>query len=59
MEEEIQEELEKIYYIEYRETVKFFKDENTIEIEKTKILELFLKAIYKKYGKKVKFKCLV
>lgn len=48
-----------IYYIEYRETVKFFKDENTIEIEKTKILELFLKAIYKKYGKKVKFKCLV
>lgn len=48
-----------IYYIEYRETVKFFKDENTIEIEKTKILELFLKAVYKKYGKKVKFKRLV
>lgn len=48
-----------IYYIEYRETVKFFKDENTIEIEKTKILELFIKTLYKKYGKDVKFKCLV
>lgn len=48
-----------IYYIEYKNTVKFFKDENTIEIEKTKILELFLKAVYKKYGKKVKFKCLI
>ena len=48
-----------IYYIEYRETVKFFKDENTIEIEKSKILELFFKAVYEKYGNNVKFKCLV
>ena len=48
-----------IYYIEYRETVKFFYDENEIEIEKTMILELFLKSVYKKYGKDVKFKCLV
>lgn len=51
----------KIYYIEYEKSVKFFNDKtNTnIEIEKSKLLEIFLKAVYKKYGKKIKFECLV
>lgn len=51
----------KIYYLEFKNSVKFYnKETNTsIEIEKSKILELFLKSIYKKYGKKVKFECLV
>ena len=51
----------KIFYIEYENSVKFFNSKTNaiIEIEKTKILELFLKAVYKKYGKKVKFECLV
>ena len=44
----------KIYYIEYTNSVKFFRNDATIEIEKSKLLELFLKAVYKKYGKKVK-----
>ena len=49
----------KIYYIEYTNSVKFFTNDATFEIEKSKLLELFLKAVYKKYGKKVKFECLV
>lgn len=51
----------KIYYLEFKNSVKFYNKETnaSIEIEKSKILELFLKAIYKKYGKKVKFECLV
>ena len=51
----------KIYYLEFENSVKFFnsKTNANIEIEKTKLLELFLKAVYKKYGKKVKFECLV
>ena len=49
----------KIYYIEYTNSVKFFRNDTSIEIEKSKLLELFLKAIYKKYGKKVKFECLI
>ena len=51
----------KIYYIEYTNSVKFFnfKNDASIEIEKSKLLELFLKAVYKKYGKKVKFECLI
>lgn len=48
-----------IYYIEYLESVKFFRNNVSIEIRKDKRLVMFLKAIYKKYGKKVKFKCLV
>ena len=51
----------KIYYLEFENSVKFYSKETdaSIEIEKSKLLELFLKAIYKKYGKKVKFECLV
>ena len=49
----------KIYYIEYINSVKFFKNDASIEIEKSKLLEMFLKAVYKKYGKKVKFESLV
>ena len=51
----------KIYYLEFENSVKFYnkKTNASIEIEKSKILELFLKAIYKKYGKKVKFECLI
>lgn len=50
-----------IYYIEFENSVKFYnsKTNQNIEIEKTKLLEIFLKVVYKKYGKKVKFKCLV
>ena len=49
----------KIFYIEYENSVKFFRNDTSIEIEKSKLLELFLKAVYKKYGKKVKFECLI
>lgn len=49
----------KIYYIEYLESVKFFRNNVSIEIRKNKKLEMFLKVIYKKYGKKVKFECIV
>lgn len=49
----------KIYYLEFENSVKFFKNDATIEIEKSKLLEMFLKAVYKKYGKKVKFECLI
>lgn len=49
----------KIYYLEFENSVKFFRNDATIEIEKSKLLELFLKAVYKKYGKEVKFECLV
>lgn len=48
-----------IYYIEYLESVKFFRNNVSIEIRKDKRLVMFLKAIYKKYGKQVNFKCLV
>lgn len=48
-----------IYYIEYLESVKFFRNNVSIEIRKDKRLVMFLKTIYKKYRKKVKFKCLV
>ena len=51
----------KIYYLEFKNSVKFYNEEmdKSIEIEKSKLLELFLKAIYKKYGKKVKFESLI
>ena len=49
----------KIYYLEFENSVKFYRNDATVEIEKSKLLELFLKAVYKKYGKKVKFECLV
>ena len=49
----------KIYYLEFENSVKLGRNDTSIEIEKSKLLELFLKAIYKKYGKKVKFECLV
>lgn len=51
----------KIYYLEFNNSVKFYnsKTNASIEIENSKLLELFLKTIYKKYGKKVKFECLI
>ena len=49
----------KIYYLEFENSVKFFIFYTSIEIEKSKLLELFLKAVYKKYGKEVKFECLI
>ena len=49
----------KIYYLEFENSVKFFSNDTIIEIEKSKLLELFLKAVYKKYGKEVKFECLI
>ena len=49
----------KIYYLEFENSVKFFRNDRSIEIEKSKLLEMFLKAVYKKYGKKVKFECLL
>ena len=49
----------KIYYIEFENSVKFYRNDTSIEIEKSKLLELFLKAAYKKYGKELKFECLV
>ena len=49
----------KIYYLEFENSVKFCRNDATVEIEKSKLLELFLKAVYKKYGKKVKFESLV
>ena len=49
----------KIYYLEFENSVKFFRNDVTIEIEKSKLLEMFLKAVYKKYGKEVKFECLI
>lgn len=46
----------KIYYIEYEETVKFFNEEKSLElIKEEKLLKKFLRAAYKKYGKKIKF----
>lgn len=45
-----------IYYIEYKNTVKFFNDNKSIDIIKDKRLILFLKSVYKKYGKMIKFK---
>ena len=49
----------KIYYLEFKNSVTFLRNDRSIEIEKSKLLELFLKAVYKKYGKKVKFECLL
>ena len=49
----------KIYYLEFKNSVKFFINDTPIEIEKSKLLKLFLKAVYKKYGKKVKFESLI
>lgn len=49
----------KIYYIEYEETVKFFNGEHTVEFNKDNLLKAFLKYCYKKYGKELKFECLV
>lgn len=45
-----------IYYIEYKNTVKFFNDNKSIDIIKDNRLILFLKSVYKKYGKMIKFK---
>ena len=45
-----------IYYIEYKNTVKFFNNDKSIDIIKDNRLVLFLKAVYKKYGKMIKFK---
>ena len=49
----------KIYYLEFKNSVKFFRNDRSIEIEKSKLLEMFLKAVYKKYGKEVKFECII
>ena len=49
----------KIYYIEFENSVKFFRNEASIEIEKDRLLVMFLKFIYKKYGMSVKFECLI
>ena len=49
----------KIYYLEFENSVKFFRNDTSIEIEKSKLLELFLKAVYKKYGNEVEFECLL
>ena len=49
----------KIYYLEFKNSVKFYRNDTSIEIEKSKLLEMFLKAVYKKYGKEVKFECLL
>lgn len=49
----------KIYYLEFENSVKFFRNDTSIEIEKSKLLEMFLKAVYKKCGKEVKFECLI
>ena len=49
----------KIYYLEFKNSVKFFRNDTIIEIEKSKLLELFLKAVDKKYGMKVKFEWLL
>lgn len=48
-----------VYYIEYQDSVKFFRNECAIDIPKGKKLAGFLKACYKKYGKKIKFKELI
>lgn len=45
-----------IYYIEYKNTVKFFNDNKSIDIIKDNRLILFLKSVYKKYGKMIEFK---
>ena len=48
----------KIYYIEYQDTVKFFNDDKTLEIIRgtnDKFIQKFLKAVYHKYGKTIKF----
>lgn len=49
----------KIYYIEYENTVKFFNKDKTLEIEKAGKLILFLKRVYKTYGKQIKFESLI
>lgn len=49
----------KLYYIEYQDTVKFFRNNVNIDIPKDQKLVAFLKACYKKYGKNIKFKELV
>ena len=52
----------KIYYIEYKTSVKFFNDDKTLEIERgngDKTIEKFLKAVYLKYGKTIKFISLI
>ena len=48
-----------VYYIEYENTVKFFYNENSLEMLKDNKLILFLKACYNKYGKNIKFKELI
>lgn len=49
-----------IYYIEYQDTVKFFNGENSLElIREDNLLQKFLKAAYKKYGKMIKFESLM
>ena len=46
----------KIYYIEYKNTVKFFNEDKTLELIRNDIfLKRFLKAVYKKYGRSIKF----
>lgn len=44
----------KIFYTEYKDKVIFKNQENIVEIPRI-TLKKFLKAIYKKYGKNVKF----
>lgn len=46
----------KIYYIEYSDTVKFFNGNKTLELIKDdNFLKRFFRAVYKKYGKTIKF----
>ena len=49
----------KIFYIEYQESVKFFNDNKSLELKKSKILVNFLRMAYKKYGKNLTFESLV
>lgn len=50
----------KIYYIEYKDTVKFFNEDNSLElIREDNLLKRFLRAVYKKYGKVIKFESLI
>lgn len=45
----------KILYIEFKKSVKFYHDNKSLEIKKSKFLVNFLRAIYKKYDKNLIF----
>lgn len=49
----------KIYYIEYENTVKIFNEDKTLELIRNDKFLInffnFLRAVYKKYSKNIKF----